>query len=87
MRWAELLDENMPQELHRSIEEQKAACAEIVASKVNIEHTCPGVAALLYSSKPYCATERAKGLPQLQQSFHTNLVNTILAHVSVLHSE
>eukprot|EP00903_Cladosiphon_okamuranus_P013611 g12676.t1 len=33
MRWAELLDENMPQELHRSIEEQKAACAEIVASK------------------------------------------------------
>lgn len=35
MRWAELLDENMPQELHRSIEEQKAACAEIVASKVH----------------------------------------------------
>lgn len=34
MRWAELLDENMPQELHRSIEEQKAACAEISASKV-----------------------------------------------------
>ena len=34
MRWAELLDENMPQELHRSIEEQKAACAEIVGSKV-----------------------------------------------------
>ncbi|CAB1096302.1 unnamed protein product [Ectocarpus sp. CCAP 1310/34] len=33
MRWAELLDENMPQELHKSIEEQKAACAEIVASK------------------------------------------------------
>ncbi|CAM9158979.1 unnamed protein product, partial [Hapterophycus canaliculatus] len=33
MRWAELLDENMPQELHRNIEEQKAACAEIVASK------------------------------------------------------
>ncbi|CAM9689132.1 unnamed protein product [Ascophyllum nodosum] len=33
MRWAELLDENMPQELHRSIEEQKAACAEIVGSK------------------------------------------------------
>lgn len=34
MRWAELLDENMPQELHRNIEEQKAACVEIVASKV-----------------------------------------------------
>lgn len=34
MRWAELLDENMPQELHRNIEEQKAACAEIIASKV-----------------------------------------------------
>ncbi|CAM9565011.1 unnamed protein product [Ectocarpus sp. 4 AP-2014] len=33
MRWAELLDENMPQELHKSIEEQKASCAEIVASK------------------------------------------------------
>lgn len=43
MRWAELLDENMPQELHRSIEEQKAACAEIVASKVlciGATHTC-----------------------------------------------
>lgn len=36
MRWAELLDENMPQELHRHIEEQKAACAEIVASKVRL---------------------------------------------------
>lgn len=34
MRWAELLDENMPQELHRHIEEQKTACSEIVASKV-----------------------------------------------------
>lgn len=50
MRWAELLDENMPQELHRSIEEQKAACAEIVASKVllyidDTNHTCWGVAA------------------------------------------
>ncbi|CAM9701106.1 unnamed protein product, partial [Laminaria digitata] len=33
MRWAELLDENMPQELHRHIEEQKTACSEIVASK------------------------------------------------------
>ncbi|CAM9539637.1 unnamed protein product [Pylaiella littoralis] len=33
MRWAELLEENMPQELHRNIEEQKAACAEIVGSK------------------------------------------------------
>ncbi|CAN0186433.1 unnamed protein product, partial [Ectocarpus fasciculatus] len=33
MRWAELLDENMPQELHKNIEEQKASCAEIVASK------------------------------------------------------
>lgn len=33
MRWAELLDENMPQELRRSIEEQKTACDEIVASK------------------------------------------------------
>lgn len=35
MRWAELLDENMPQELHRHIEEQKTACSEIVASKVS----------------------------------------------------
>lgn len=34
MRWAELLDENMPQELHKNIELQKAACSEIVASKV-----------------------------------------------------
>ena len=33
MRWAELLDQNMPQELHNDIEAQKAACAEIIASK------------------------------------------------------
>lgn len=35
MRWAELLDDNMPQELHKNIEEQKAACSEIIASKVS----------------------------------------------------
>merc|ERR1719181_2125323 len=33
MRWAELLDQNMPQELHNEIEAQKSACSEIVASK------------------------------------------------------
>ncbi|KAJ1446860.1 sperm tail-domain-containing protein [Pelagophyceae sp. CCMP2097] len=33
MRWAELLDQNMPQELHDDIEAQKSACSEIVASK------------------------------------------------------
>jgi|EP00953_Heterococcus_sp_UTEX-ZZ885_P009480 dynein regulatry complex protein 1 len=33
MRWAELLEQNMPQELHRDIEDQKSACAEIISSK------------------------------------------------------
>ncbi|EGB04460.1 hypothetical protein AURANDRAFT_32588 [Aureococcus anophagefferens] len=33
MRWAELLDQNMPQELHNEIEAQKSACSEIIASK------------------------------------------------------
>lgn len=33
LRWSELLDQNMPQELHDEIESQKAACAEIIASK------------------------------------------------------
>lgn len=33
MRWAELLEQNMPQELHREIEDQKKACAEIIHSK------------------------------------------------------
>lgn len=46
MRWAELLDENMPQELHRNIEDQKAACTEIVASKVRMVH------AIISDSRP-----------------------------------
>ena len=33
MRWAELLDQNMPQELHKEIVSQKAACANIISSK------------------------------------------------------
>ena len=33
MRWAELLDQNMPQELHSEIEAQKEACGQIIASK------------------------------------------------------
>ena len=33
MRWAELLDQNMPQELHREILSQKTNCADIIASK------------------------------------------------------
>lgn len=33
MRWAELLELNMPQHLHQEIEAQKAACADIIASK------------------------------------------------------
>lgn len=58
MRWAELLDENMPQELHRSIEEQKAACAEIVASKVPI--TLLQFMLLMCSSEPVRKAERAE---------------------------
>jgi dynein regulatory complex protein 1 len=33
MKWAELLDQNMPQELHKEILQQKSACAHIIASK------------------------------------------------------
>ena len=33
MRWAELLEQNMPQELQRDILDQKAACSSIIASK------------------------------------------------------
>jgi dynein regulatory complex protein 1 len=33
MRWAELLDQAMPQELHREIRQQKQACVEIIKSK------------------------------------------------------
>lgn len=38
VRWAELLELKMPQELHREIEAQKAACAEIIASKDEVAH-------------------------------------------------
>ena len=33
MKWAELLDQNMPQELHKEILHQKSACADIISSK------------------------------------------------------
>ncbi|GMH87953.1 hypothetical protein TrST_g12260 [Triparma strigata] len=33
MRWAELLDQNMPQELHREILSQKKSCSDIINSK------------------------------------------------------
>ncbi|CAM9509628.1 unnamed protein product, partial [Chrysoparadoxa australica] len=33
MRWSELMEQNMPQELHHEIVEQKAACQEIIHSK------------------------------------------------------
>ncbi|CAM9946191.1 unnamed protein product, partial [Phaeothamnion confervicola] len=33
MRWSELLEQNMPQELHDDVEAQKAACARVVAGK------------------------------------------------------
>ena len=33
MRWAELMEDNMPQELQREIESQKADCAHIISSK------------------------------------------------------
>ena len=33
MRWAELLDQNMPQELHREILSQKKSCNDIINSK------------------------------------------------------
>ena len=36
MRWGELLDQNMPQELYNEIEAQKSACAEIIASKDSV---------------------------------------------------
>lgn len=36
MRWAELLELNMPQQLYTEIESQKKSCAEIITSKDNL---------------------------------------------------
>jgi dynein regulatry complex protein 1 len=36
MRWAELLELNMPQQLNSEIEAQRAACSDIIASKDNL---------------------------------------------------
>jgi dynein regulatry complex protein 1 len=36
MRWAELLELNMPQQLYQEIESQKKACGDIIASKDNL---------------------------------------------------
>lgn len=36
MRWAELLELNMPQQLYQEIEAQKKACSEIIQSKENL---------------------------------------------------
>ena len=39
MRWAELLEQNMPQELHNEIESQKRSCKEIIDSKDDLIRT------------------------------------------------
>ena len=36
MKWAELLEKEIPQELHHDIQQQMAACAAIIASKDNL---------------------------------------------------
>lgn len=73
MRWAELLDENMPQELHKSIEEQKAACAEIVASKVRANDS-------ILPQQPYPRTALFRDLTVLGYVFSLSKTSTPKHH-------